>query len=133
MEFTGRIIAVLPSRSGAKKDGVGTWMMQEYVIQETQGEYPKKMCFNVFGEDKIKSFNIQVGQELTVSFDVNAREYQGRWYNDIRVWKVEQAQGTAPQQAQQAPMPAPQAQPQAPQAVQGDMFEQDSNDPNLPF
>ena len=56
------------------------------------------MCFDVFGEDKITQFNIQVGEELTVHFDVDAREWQGRWFNSIRAWKVERvsAQQSAP-------------------------------------
>ena len=87
MEITGKIIAVLPERGGISKTG-NEWKMQEYVL-ETHEQYPKKMCFNVFGADKIAQFNIQAGDELTVSFDINAREYQGRWYNDIRAWKVE--------------------------------------------
>ena len=56
---------------------------------ETHEQYPKKMCFDVFGEDRIKQFAIQIGEEVTVSFDLDAREYQGRWYNSIRAWKVE--------------------------------------------
>lgn len=87
MEITGKIIAVLPERGGTSKTG-NEWKTQEYVL-ETHEQYPKKICFNVFGADKIAQFNIQAGEELTVSFDINAREYQGRWYNDIRAWKVE--------------------------------------------
>ena len=92
MEITGKIIAVLPERGGIAKTG-NEWKMQEYVI-ETHEQYPKKVCFNVFGSDKIAQFNIQAGEEMTVSFDINAREYNGRWYNDIRAWKVER--GVAP-------------------------------------
>ena len=77
--------------------------MQEYVL-ETHEQYPRKICFNVFGADKIAQFNIQAGEELTVSFDINAREYNGRWYNDIRAWRVER--GTAPVPAAEA-MSAP--------------------------
>ena len=96
MEITGKIIAVLPERGGVSKTG-NEWKTQEYVI-ETHEQYPKKVCFNVFGADKIAQFNIQAGDEMTVSFDINAREYQGRWYNDIRAWKVERgtASGAAP-------------------------------------
>lgn len=92
MEITGKIIAVLPERGGTSKTG-NEWKMQEYVI-ETHEQYPRKVCFNVFGNDKIAQFNIQAGEELTVSFDINAREYNGRWFNDIRAWRVER--GTAP-------------------------------------
>lgn len=92
MEITGKIIAVLPERGGISKTG-NEWKTQEYVI-ETHEQFPKKVCFNVFGADKIAQFNIQAGDEMTVSFDINAREYNGRWYNDIRAWRVER--GTAP-------------------------------------
>ena len=94
MEITGKIIAVLPERGGVSKTG-NEWKTQEYVI-ETHEQYPRKVCFNVFGADKISQFNIQVGEEMTVSFDINAREYQGRWYNDIRAWKVERGAAPAP-------------------------------------
>ena len=69
--------------------------MQEYVI-ETHDQYPRRMCFDVFGEDKITQFNIQVGEELTVHFDVDAREWQGRWFNSIRAWKVERVSAQQP-------------------------------------
>lgn len=62
-------------------------MIQEYVI-EVPGTYPRKMMFNVFGEDRIKQFNIQAGEEITVQFDIDAREYNGRWYNDIRAYNI---------------------------------------------
>lgn len=91
MEIKGRIIAVLPHRSGVSQKDGKPWMTQEYVI-ETLEQYPKRCVFNVFGEEKIKEYNLQVGSEVTVKFDINAREYNGRWYNDVRAWKVEPAQ-----------------------------------------
>lgn len=96
MEFTGRIIAVLEARSGVSARTGNTWKTQDYVIEESMGQFPKRMVFNVFGEDNIQRFNIQMGQELTVSFDVNAREYNGRWFNDIRAWNVVPATPAAP-------------------------------------
>lgn len=86
MEFTGKIIAVLPERGGVSRTG-NEWKSQEYVI-ENHDQYPRKMCFDVFGADKIAQFNIQVGQELTISFDIDAREWNGRWFNSLRAWKV---------------------------------------------
>ena len=71
MEFTGKIIAILQPRGGVSKSG-NEWKSQEYVIED-HGQYPRKMCFDVFGADKIEQFNIQMGEELTVSFDVDAR------------------------------------------------------------
>jgi hypothetical protein len=62
-------------------------MTQEYVL-EVPGQYPKRMVFNLFGEDRIKQFNIQMNEDLTVQFDIDAREYQGRWFNDIRAYNI---------------------------------------------
>ncbi len=87
-EISGKIIAVLDKRNGISASTNTPWSVQQYVI-ETHEQYPKKLCFDVFGEDKINQFNIQIGEELTVYFDINAREYQGRWYNSFRAWKVE--------------------------------------------
>lgn len=62
-------------------------MNQQYVL-EVPGMYPRKMVFEVFGEDRIKTFNIQEGQEVTVSFEIDAHQYQDRWFNEIRAWDV---------------------------------------------
>ena len=123
MEITGKIIAVLPERGGVSKTG-NEWKMQEYVL-ETHEQYPRKICFNVFGADKISQFNIQAGEEMTVSFDIYAREYNGRWDNDIRAWRVER--GTAP-------APAPEYSPaiDAPKANAVDFGSQNEAD-DLPF
>ena len=92
MEFTGKIIAILQPRSGVSKTG-NEWKVQEYVI-ENHDQYPRKMCFDVFGADKIEQFNIQMGEELTVSFDIDARQWQDRWFNSIRAWKVDRVAAT---------------------------------------
>lgn len=147
MEITGKIIAVLPANSGTSARTGNPWMSQTYVI-ETQGQYPKKLAFDVFGEERIKQFNIKQGEELTVSFDIDAHEYQGRYFNQIRAFNVEKSG----QQTTQQPTPQPtdnvantQAQQQAPQ--QQNMFnagvqnatpyqptQQQQADPNdLPF
>lgn len=125
MEITGKIIAVLPERGGVSKTG-NEWKTQEYVL-ETHEQYPRKICFNVFGADKIAQFNIQVGEEMTVSFDINAREYNGRWYNDIRAWKVERGVASAPAAPYEA---APQV--NAPKVTAPD-FSAQGEDDGLPF
>lgn len=103
MEIKGIIIAVLEKKQGTSQKDGKQWASQEYVI-ETMEQYPKRCVFNVFGEDKIKQFNIQHGGEYLVKFDINAREYNGRWYNDVRAWKVEPAQAEQTQaQAQPSP------------------------------
>lgn len=110
MELTGKIIAVLPASSGVSSRTGNPWMSQDYVI-EVPGQYPRKCVFRLFGEDRIKQFNIQMGEDLTVSFDIDAREYNGRWYNDIRAYNV--TRGAAPMAA--VPGAAPQAAPFPPQ------------------
>ena len=87
MEITGKIIAVLPEQGGISKAG-NEWKKKEYVL-ETHDQYPKKICFQIFGADRIAQAAIQPGEELTVSFDIDSREWQGRWFTSINAWKVE--------------------------------------------
>lgn len=88
MEIQGKIIAILPIQQGTSKSG-NTWSKQEYVV-ETTDKYPKKMCFGAWN-DKIEELAIQMGEELKIFFDVDAREWQGRWFNEMRAWKAERA------------------------------------------
>lgn len=85
MEMTGVVIAVLPERSGTSQRG--EWKSQSFVI-ETQEQYPKHLCFEVFGADRIAQFNIKGGETITVQFDIDARQYQDRWFNSIKAWNV---------------------------------------------
>lgn len=94
MELEGKIIKVLDERSGTSARTGTPWKMQSFVL-EVPGQYPRRMVFEVFGEEKLTQMNIQEGQDLRVSFDIDAHEYQGRWYNSIRAWKVEPATGEA--------------------------------------
>ncbi len=116
MEITGRIIAVMEKRSGQSQRSGNTWASQDYVI-ETHEQYPRRCLFNVFGEDKINEYNLQIGSEVTVSFDINAREYNGRWYNDIRAWRVVPAQAATPAAPEAAPFVAPETAIPAPVAA----------------
>ena len=84
-EITGKIIAVLPTRSGTSASGT-QWSSQTAVI-ETHEQYPKKVAFDVLG-DKITEFNLQVGEEVTVSFDIKAREFNGKWFDSVNAWRV---------------------------------------------
>lgn len=85
MEMTGVVIAVLPERSGTSQRG--EWKSQSFVI-ETQEQYPKHLCFEVFGADRIAQFNIKGGETITVQFDIDARQYQDRWFNSIKAWNI---------------------------------------------
>lgn len=94
MDLQGKVIAVLPEVGGISKRTGSEWKAQSYVI-ETHEQYPKKLCFELFGADRIAQFNIQSGEEIIVSFDIDANEYQGRWYNRIRAWNVQRVDPNA--------------------------------------
>ena len=151
MEITGKIIAVLPERSGVSARSGAEWRCATYVL-ETMEQYPRKMCFEVFGTDRIQQLNIQAGQSYTISFDIDAHEYQGRWFNSIRAWKAEAPVAAAPAGAPAAeapfapaaqapfppvqPAPAAQAPAQTPQAAApaaADLLAGDDSDEGLPF
>ena len=119
LTISGRIALILPLQTGTSKAGK-PWQKQSYVL-ETGGQYPKKVCFSLFG-DNVNKFPLQVGQEVTVSIDVESREFNGRWYTEINAWNIVQtgAQPAAPAPQQVATAPAvapvqPQPAPQTPQ------------------
>jgi len=95
MDLTGRIIAVMPAQSGVSARTGNSWMSQDYVI-EVPGQYPRRCVFRIFGEDRIKQFNIQMNEDVTVQFDIDAHEYQGRWFNDIRAFNIIRGQAVPP-------------------------------------
>ena len=111
MEISGKIIQVLPEQGGVSKTSGKEWKLQAYVL-ETQEQYPRKVHFEVFGEDRIKANPCQLDDVVTVSFDIESREFNGRWYTSIRAWKIQQGivEAVAPAAVPTAePMAAPQA------------------------
>ena len=93
MEVKGKIIAVLPERTGTSKAG-NPWKAREYVL-ETLENYPKKIHFDFFGE-RADQYPLNIGEVITLSFDIESREYNGRWYTSIRGWKAEKVDATMP-------------------------------------
>ena len=133
MEIIGKAIAALPVKSGVSQRTGEQWQSREYVI-ETQEQYQKRICFEVFGTDKLKEFNIRNNDLIKVHFDISAREYNGKWYNSIRAWKVEhvnQDGSVAGDTANQVAASSPQA-PQAPATQVAATTKQESDD-DLPF
>ena len=126
MELQGKVIAVLPARSGVSARG--EWKSQSFVI-ETHDSFPRQMVFDVFGEERLTRFNIQLGQEVNVSFDIDAHEYNGRWFNNIRAFDVRLVDPNTVSAAQAAPA-APQQPANAPFPPQP---EQSNSDDDLPF
>ena len=111
MEVVGKIIQVLPAQEGVGRNG-NPWKVQPYVL-ETLDQYPRKVHFEVFGEDRIKMNPCDIDQLVTVSFDIESREFNGRWYTSIRAWKIQQGDMTQAAAAAPAPAAAPVAAPAA--------------------
>jgi len=116
MELIGKIIQVLPLQEGVSKAG-NAWKKQEYILETLGTQYPRKVCFNLFG-DNVDKFPMQVGQDVTVSIDLESREFNGRWYTDVRAWNVlngvQLAGAPAPGFATAPPQPAPATPPAQP-------------------
>ena len=107
MEVVGKIIQVLPLQEGVGRNG-NPWKVQPYVL-ETLDQYPRKVHFEVFGEERIKQNPCDIDQLVTVSFDIESREFNGRWYTSIRAWRIQQGDTTQQAAAVQpaaAPIPA---------------------------
>lgn len=125
MDIKGRVIHLLALQTGEGKNG--TWKKQDFVI-ETDGQYPKKVCISAWG-DKINESALQVGTDINVSFDVESREYNGRWYTDLKAWKIEALLGgSAPSEAHTTSTSSPSRTPtELPASLQA------SEEDNLPF
>lgn len=87
LSLTGKIIAVLQPRNGTSQQTGKEWVSQEFVL-ETQEQYPQRLCFSVSDTDRLRQFSITKGETLTVFFDINAYEWNGRWYNKFNAYNV---------------------------------------------
>lgn len=148
MEVEGKIILDLPLQEGISKAG-NPWRKKEWVL-ETFGQYPRKVYFSVFG-DRIDSFNLQVGNSYAISFDLESREFNGRWYTDVRAYASRPLEAQAPGAPQgmppygapvqapgyaggyPAPAPAPGYPSAAPQSQQGFTAPEGNESDDLPF
>lgn len=107
MDVVGKIIAALPPKSGTSQSTGKPWQVNTYVLQ-TNEQTPKNIAFDVFGAERVEQYNLKVGDMVTVSIDIDAHEYNGRWYNQIRAWNVVNHASAQQPTAQQAPPPTPQ-------------------------
>ena len=136
MEITGKIIQKMDPQGGISKAG-NQWKKQEYVM-ETLDSYPRKVKFDFFG-DRADQFPLEVGDIITLSYDIESREFNGRWYTDIRGFKaVKTDPNSAPAAApyppaagEPAPAPGPDGMP-APPPVDTH-FDQPAEGDDLPF
>lgn len=133
MDITGKIIFVSEPRTGTSKTTGNPWMTQDFVI-ETHEQYPKKCVFTVFGKERLEQMNLQLNGEYTVSFDIDAHEFNGRWFNDIRAWRAVPAQaGAVPVTPQAAQYGAPAAASPAPSPGNDPLSQAPDNIDDLPF
>ena len=150
--LSGQITAILPAQQGVSQRTGQPWVSQEYVLCHEPGQYPKSVCFRVFGEDKIKQMNIQMGETLTAHLNIDAKQGQKGYFNSIDCWKVERQvqqqavyqpqyqqpvqqmpQQAQPQYQQPAPQPAPGAAPFPPQQPQAQAQQGQPQQGGLPF
>lgn len=122
LSITGAVSQILPEQSGQGRNG--TWRKQEFIL-ETDGDYPKQICIVQWGEN-IDKFALQTGERITAHIDLQSREYNGRWYTDVKAWRIQRADaggGAQPQAGQPSwegePVPEPPF--------------QDDEDDSLPF
>ena len=107
LTITGEVIDVLEEQSGQGKNG--TWRKQSFIM-ETPGQYPKQVAVIQWG-DNIDKFGVKKGETITAHIDIQSREFNGRWYTDVKAWKItrEQAGGGGGQAAEDEPWPEPPA------------------------
>ncbi len=138
LELEGTIRQKLGVQSGTSARGV--WAKQEFILEFPDGNYTSQACFTAWGQDKVQELDkYQAGDRVKVSFNLKSREYNGRWYNDLQIWRIAPAGADAPQpaapaapdypaaSANQAPPPPP-----APSPSLEDM-PADNPEDDLPF
>ena len=136
LEIEGTLAQKLPVQSG--NSARGPWAKQEFILEYPDGNFTAKACFTAWGQDKVQDLGkYQVGDKVKVSFNLKSREYNGRWYNDLPIWKIAPAGAQPAAPAQPAPQakPAPQAPAwqQAPAPTLEDMPADSEGEEDLPF
>lgn len=131
LELEGKIVRKLAVQSG--QSARGQWAKQEFVLEYMDGSFPTSVCFTAWGDDKVNDLNrFQVGDSVKVAFNIRGREYNGKWYNDLRVWRLSSpiaagAEATSKSAAPQAPVP------EAPAPTIDDMPFSGEDSEDLPF
>lgn len=92
LEITGKLVSVLPEVTGTGRNGA--WVKQSFVM-ETEGQYPKQVCFDAWGDRADAVKNMKPGEAIKVSFEPESREFNSKWYTNLRAWRIEQVTGAA--------------------------------------
>lgn len=132
MEIIGKLLQKLPLQSGIGRTG-NSWQKQEFVV-ETIEQYPKKVCANLWGDKVDMLDTVNIGDTVKVSFSLESREFNGKWYTDVKAWKIELSTDVSVQPVA-APMTAPMAAsaPAAMPTVDQDTFTDTAVSDDLPF
>jgi len=104
MEIIGKLIQKLPMQSGISKTG-NSWQKQEFVI-ETLEQYPRKICANIWGDKTAVLETLNIDDKVVMTFDLESREFNGKWYTDVKAWKLEPVAAN-PQISQSVPAAVP--------------------------
>jgi hypothetical protein len=124
LDLQGIVQQILAKQTGAGKNG--SWQKQDFIV-ETKDQYPKKVCFSAWGDKTSNLEKLKPGDEVTVSFNPESREFNGKWYTDLRAWKIESTSAVANGGASMPPMPP------APTSDDMPVFDSPVTDDDLPF
>lgn len=128
MEITGIVKHAMEKHTGVSQRSGNPWVSRDYVLEIPNGAYnPRHFVFTVFGEERLKQFALRKDEEVTIKFDVDANEYQGKWYNNVQAYDVVRTGAVAQAQPVQANAPAPQP------VVNAEVAEGQGDDSDLPF
>lgn len=138
LELEGTLRHKLASQQGTSARGA--WAKQEFILEYPDGNYTAQACFTAFGQDKVAELDkYQIGDRIRISFNIRSREFNGRWYNDLQIWRIAPAgqptaapAAPATPQVHAAPAPAP-AFEHAPAPTLDDMPGESPEEEDLPF
>lgn len=140
LELEGTLRHKLASQQGTSARGA--WAKQEFILEFPDGNFTAQACFTAFGQDKVAELDkYQIGDRIKISFNIRSREYNGRWYNDLQIWRIAPAgqPAAAPAAAPAGYSPAAPAAPAAPPAFESapaptlDDMPGESTEEDLPF
>lgn len=119
-ELSGKVVQVLDEISG--ESSRGPWRKKSFVL-ELPGEYPKKVCIDMWG-DRIDEFDVKQGEDLKAAIDIESREYNGKWFTNVKAWKIDRG-SASPQQADSTDFPV--------DSEEDPYAQMDPQDDDLPF
>jgi hypothetical protein len=97
LEISGKVVRILPEQTGNGRNGA--WVKQEFVIETSGDQFPKKICIAAWGDKAEEVKQLTPGEDIKVYFNIESREYNDKWYTDVKAWKIETGQGQASQPA----------------------------------